>query len=351
MSVVVTTCQESIQPSPAHFNVGCGISLLGLLATLCIHSARTRHMRTQTAFSAKRLLYRAITSLAPAICVINFLAVTSPPSHKFAGLVQHIVVAGSMAAFMELLLLLCYRTSLAPDGGGEADVPGIANVLQLWETSFSTCTLCGGVEPSAYINGVLSVMTRQADIDFWASPPIGCWFALCPGWPCGQRQRPTPRLIALLRHAVLLYAVGAVFGPMLELWVEGVPALAAHHAAVGRAVSLLETIVTLTALYALFITYRLSKGPLHAYHTTLKFAAVKILVFATPLQRHLLTNVLGASSGVWWLHVLTVAECPLLSALLWRAFPPSELPSAAGRTVAERDSDDEATRLVASATP
>ena len=28
----------------------------------------------------------------------------------------------------------------------------------------------------------------------------------------------------------------------------------------------------------------LSKAPLRAYHTTLKFAAVKALVFATPLQ-------------------------------------------------------------------
>ena len=100
---------------------------------------------------------------------------------------------------MELLLLLCYRTSLAPEGGGEVDVPGIANVLQLCESSFSSCTVCGGVEPSAYINGVLSVLTQQPEIAFWTSPPVGCCFSLCGDFlPCGRRDRPTPRLVDLV---------------------------------------------------------------------------------------------------------------------------------------------------------
>ena len=89
---------DAIQPSPSHFSAGCGISLVGLFATLCYHSHKTRQMRSTTSFSTKRILYRLITSLAPTICMLNFLAVTSPPMHRFAALVQHIVVAGVMAA-------------------------------------------------------------------------------------------------------------------------------------------------------------------------------------------------------------------------------------------------------------
>ena len=109
--------------------------------------------------------------------------------------------------------------------------------------------------------------------------------------------------------------------------------------------------MTLLALYALFMTYRLAKAPLRSYHTTLKFAAVKALVFATPLQRALLNSIFGAA-GPWWLHVVFVAETPLLLLLLALAFPASELPMLPRDHDAESDatggarSDDEAARLV-----
>ena len=60
--------------------------------------------------------------------------------------------------------------------------------------------------------------------------------------------------------------------------------------------------MTLLALYALFMTYRLAKAPLRSYHTTLKFAAVKALVFVTPIQRALLNAVFGGA-GLWWFHI------------------------------------------------
>merc|ERR1740130_1076186 len=99
------------------------------------------------------------------------------------------------------------------------------------------------------------------------------------------------------------------------------------------------------------MTYRLARGPLRAYHTTLKFAAVKALVFATPLQRALLNSIFG-TAGPWWLHVVFVAEMPLL---LDHVFVAETMPGARddhdGHD-AESDatggarSDDEAARLV-----
>ena len=95
----------------------------------------------------------------------------------------------------------------------------------------------------------------------------------------------------------------------------------------------------------------LTKAPLRSYHATLKFAAVKALVFATPLQRALLNYMFGVA-GPWWLHVTFVAETPLLLLLLVRAFPASELPMLPRDHDTGRDatgdarSDDEAAHLV-----
>ena len=333
---------------PAHYRTGCCISLAGLAATTIYHERMRQRMRASTVLSAKRVLYHAITCLSPAICIVNTLAVTSPSMHATARLMQHVIVAGSMWAFMELLLLLCYRMFLAREAGGsEREMPGISNVLQQLESSFSTVCSMSGFESSHYIDGILSVLSAQPEIAFWASPPIGCCWVLLPSWPCGRRHRPTARLIALLRRAVMGYAIGAVLAPTAELWIAGAPAIASPlKGQVLRVVSMIESTVTVLALYSLFITYRLSKAPLHAYHTTLKFASVKILVFATPLQRMVLTRAFGEAEGTWWAQVLTCVETPLLSLLLWRAFPPSELPSGSAVGGADGHSDDEGTRLV-----
>lgn len=326
---------------PLHFASGCAVSAACLVATLLLHRRLDREHAAR-ASSAKRALYRVILCLAPALGMVNFLAVTSPPMHHGATVVQHVVVAGIMMGFMELLLLLCYRVSLADEEGGEAAVPAIPNVLEHFEASISKWTPGVGLAPSRAIEGCTSVLARQ-EIAFWASPPIGCCFILCPSWPCGRRQRPSVQLVVLLRRMVAAYAAGVVVAPLAETWLDGVPGLSDERREFARRlIELGETVVTLLALYSLFITYRLSKAALHAYHTTLKFAVLKALVFCTPLQRMLLSAALGPSEGVWWLHVLVVAETPLLAILLGRAFPASELPSDAPRA----ESDDEEARLV-----
>lgn len=427
---------KSLEPAEETYYAGCIVSLLGLLVTLAHHKSTVRALRARTAFSAKRLLYRLILSLAPALAAINFLAVTSPSPavHRFAGFAQHVLVAGVMACFMELLLLLLFRTSLAsvrpeydPAAGSEAAIPGIANVLQLFEASFSKFE--ASIEPSRYMEAIVGVLRAQQPINYWASPPLGCGFALCPSLPCGARRHPSARQLAVLRRAVLVYAAGAFASPLLEMWVEGVPCAplrsngpAARHAqrraisdahvprragcrshtrlhkhreGAAMAARVLEGCVTLLALYSLFITYRLSRVPLASYHTSLKFASVKVrrrgpralthwregawpgaspgrvetvkaattrwrgrrhvrtataasalaapqvLVFVTPLQRTLAVAAAG-DAGLWWSHVLTLVETPLLSLLLARAFPAAELPAVA-RAI---DSDDESANLM-----
>ena len=340
--------QRMATPVPDGYAVGCWISAVGLAATLAHHRQLVRGLRARTAFSAKRLLYRLITGLAPALAVVNVVAVTSPPMHKACAVAQHVIVAFVMTCFMELLLLLCFRISLAEEAsGGEASLPGINNILEHFEASFSSLT--PALSPSHFMTKCVAVLAQQPDINFWASPPIGCCFALCPSLPCGKRHRPSALLLVLLRRAIFAYVLGVTVAPVLETWVDGVPGISEdHRVAAKRAANAVETGVTVLALYALFITYRLSRAPLHSYHTTLKFAAVKILVFLSPLQRLALTSLLGASAGPWWHHVLMVAECPLLSYLLGHAFPASELPSAAAAaaTQAVPDSDDEVARLI-----
>jgi len=121
---------------PRGYRVGCLLALVGLLTTLVMHRRGVAQLRAND-LSAKRLLYQLIVGLAPAIAVFNYLAVTSPPFARVALLAQHIMVAVTMFCFMELLLLLLYRTAIAHGASEEADFPGIANVLQQWELSFS----------------------------------------------------------------------------------------------------------------------------------------------------------------------------------------------------------------------
>lgn len=259
--------------APEHFHAGCTIASTGLIFTFLHHHLNRRQLRIHTVLSAKRVLYTLITNLAPALGLVNFLAVTSPPMSSVCGLAQHIVVAVVMASFMELLLLLCYRTSLSLDGSSDKNVPPISNVLQQLEASYASFSWSGGFESSRYIDGIISVVAQQPEMAFWASPPIvrsqrnahpctsplwalclgpvrcqGCCFALCPRLPCGQRQRASARLIALLRRAVYAYALGSVVGPIAELWVEGAPGMGSYRPLVRRAVGLVELVVTAFAL-------------------------------------------------------------------------------------------------------
>ena len=123
-------------PPPEHYQIGLAIATCGLLVTMGLHRHAVRALRARTAFSSKRVLYRLITGLAPAIAWVHFLAVTSPPMHRVAALTHHCLVAFVMACFMELLLLLLFRTARAGEGGvDESAVPAIPNVLQ--ETTYT----------------------------------------------------------------------------------------------------------------------------------------------------------------------------------------------------------------------
>lgn len=281
-------------------------------------------------------------------CVL-LTAVSNPPhvrDYAILFLPQHAIVAVVMAAFMELLLLLLFRTALASrdEDSDESQLPGISNVLEHFEASFSRFER--EFEPSHFISGIVDLLQNQPKVAFWASPPVGCCFALCPALPCGQPQLPSARLIAFLRRAVLVYASGAVIAPLIEAWVGGVPSLAAHRDLARETAHATELAVTLLALYSLFITYRLARAPLLMYHTTLKFAAIKVLVFVSPVQSALLRAALGPQQGSWSLHVLTVIETPLLALLLARAFPETELPRRAASVTPL--SDLESSSLLAS---
>ena len=129
----------SDHPPPEHYQVGLVIATCGLLITLGMHRRANHALRARTAFSSKRVLYRLITGLAPAIAWVHFLGVTSPPMHRVAALAHHCLVAFVMACFMELMLLLLFRTARAGEGGvDESAVPAIPNVLQVPYSAHAT---------------------------------------------------------------------------------------------------------------------------------------------------------------------------------------------------------------------
>jgi len=302
------------------YSTVCGAALFGLIVTYALHYRATLALRDGTTFSAKRLLYQFIVRLAPAIASLNFLAVTSPPMHRTISMLQHVVVAGCMACFMELLLLLLYRTSSAPHGRAEALMPPITNIVQKFEMSLEDYNQSDG----DYLNTVLTLLRQQPAIAIWTSPPIGCCFLLCPCCPCGKPQAPTICLLWMLRRTVLVYVLGAIVAPFFEMWLEGVPALDHYHEAAQYCTWIVETLAMLLALYSLFIMYRLAHDPLSHYQTTLKFLAIKLVMWVFTLQRIALVSHFG-HVGLWWAHAAICVECPALSILLMFAFPASEL--------------------------
>ena len=113
---------QGILSKPAGYSHGCLVAAAGLVFTFELHRRQRYALRSETAFSAKRLLYELITArdapsnpnhqcsqivltachslqtnhayssslvaVAPAIALVNFLAVTSPHLHKSVTIAQ-----------------------------------------------------------------------------------------------------------------------------------------------------------------------------------------------------------------------------------------------------------------------
>ena len=58
-------------PPPEHYQIGLMIATCGLLVTMSLHRRAVRALLERTAFSSKRVLYRLITGLAPALSLIH----------------------------------------------------------------------------------------------------------------------------------------------------------------------------------------------------------------------------------------------------------------------------------------
>lgn len=166
---------------------------------------------------------------------------------------------------------------------------------------------------------------------YWSSPPLCCLLSFV---PCclparlGFLSRPdvaSVRLLRFCRASLFLYLVGMPLVPFLQLLVRAQLA----HGHIPTVLLLLlwsQWVLSMLALYALFIAYRLTHTPLHAFRTTAKFATIKVLVLLSPVQKELLKYSLGVQLGEFWNTALLAAEMPALGFLLLRAFPASELP-------------------------
>ena len=130
------------------------------------------------------------------------------------------------------------------------------------------------LDPRDYVESIASSLRQQPPMPYWASPPLCCIFYLTPCCFLGQPGTATARLLKFCRHGLLGYLVGMPLVPFLSLLVKA-QFERGKHALLLLGLVWCQWSLSLFALYALFITYRLTRVPLKDFRTTAKFATIK----------------------------------------------------------------------------
>eukprot|EP00322_Chrysochromulina_rotalis_P007033 CAMPEP_0115840420 /NCGR_PEP_ID=MMETSP0287-20121206/6761_1 /TAXON_ID=412157 /ORGANISM="Chrysochromulina rotalis, Strain UIO044" /LENGTH=258 /DNA_ID=CAMNT_0003294029 /DNA_START=197 /DNA_END=973 /DNA_ORIENTATION=+ len=244
--------------------------------------------------------------IGPVFAVTNTLGTIVPSLHPVFDLLTHIYVSVAMWAFLELLCLM---------------------VVQV-KSRQHTADLAMLLDPEDYHAEVLRSLSDQPPLRLWAAPPLGCCFHLpcLHSTPCGSSSRPTMELLTFTRGILVGYMLLMPQLPALRMLLH---VARAHHPFIAISLAIFESVLSVIALYALFIIYHVTHEPLHAYQTTLKFVAIKSIVLMLPPQR-LLARALfeGHENEVvsnFWLSCVQALEAPLLCWLIGKAYPKEEL--------------------------
>ena len=295
--------------------VRCALALLGALAAIYIHQQTVDGLYDNTGPSSRRGLYYRIVVFPVIYGVSHALAVVLPEMIEYASLLSHIFLASTMNTFIDLLLLLTYRS--ATKGPAPA-------VLFFDKHAYA-------------LESVHGVLMDQPPLKYWAVPPLGCIFLLpgC-GWtPCGKEALPSLDLLVSLRAMLRLFAIVAPLETVSRTAIErdlvniGTFAFYEHVALL-----ILQLVIALFASYSLFVMFMITHVPLRDQRTAWKFASIKVIVAMDQIQRPLL-EVLAGPENMSWLTVIQALEAPLVCVLMQHAFRPEELKDGEPRTMAQ----------------
>ena len=193
------------------------VSSACLLATLLLHRRAVAALRAAAPFSAKRMLYRLITSLAPAIGLVNFLAVTSPPMHQAARSRLLPARGGRDGVLLGAAAAAASPRGARLRGGVDASrVPPIANVCS---ASGVLLQVRGRLRALLPLSRPPPCCAQPAPRRSGRRRPLSAGSSAGDAvQPAGAAERAADR-IAAPRRARL--AACALLAPLFETWVEG----------------------------------------------------------------------------------------------------------------------------------
>ena len=322
---------------PWKYVLGCVLSFSCCAMAIRWHSLHMNELSSGSRPSGRRGLYMLIAKLGPVAAFTSTVGTAIPVLHKSLELLLHIFISVVMWAFLELLFLMTVQESKNSNamGEGSQDMQERSSARNVWEqTDLDLAVL---LDPEDYFVAVRASLQSQPPLRLWAAPPLGCCFHLpCfRSTPCGRSALPDVQLLAFTRRVLVMYMTLMPSVPLVRM-VLYVSTGGRHLVAI--VLNLAEGLLSILALYALFICYRVTHHILHDYCTTRKFVAIKAIILLLQPQRLLVQSLVGDGTTEFWLSCLQSLEAPILCWFLATSYPRHELASrAASRSQGERD--------------
>mmetsp|Transcript_24552 Transcript_24552/g.40693 ORF Transcript_24552/g.40693 Transcript_24552/m.40693 type:complete len:360 (-) Transcript_24552:36-1115(-) len=308
---------------PVDKTIGFVLAIVSLTVVLCLHFEHHKRLRRRTTSSGQRGIYVIICRLAPAVAMAHCIAVVMPPLSEFMLVVSEVYISVAMYAFLELQLMLLWQKKHDEENGGGG--------------GRSEVSLAFVVDPHDYLTEIEDFLQGKAHREVWAPPPLHIilrWLPFLQRLPCGKQTVPSYKLLKFTRHALIAYIFGLPFKTFFDIVVKD------EFAGVEKYIFIpfvaVEFVLANVALYALLITYNLTKESLKDFNVLWKFVAIKAIVAVGFWQGLFFASLSAGLKGsaaadfgeavVFWQAVVRTVEAIPLCLLLHFAFPHEELP-------------------------
>ena len=292
--------------------------------------------------TTRRNLFLRICALTPIYAVSCLLGITIPRGSLLWLEVMHVYESMVVLTFSELMLHLIFC-----EMGTKNQLEALSH-FGAYDGSFFDSS--GG-----YLNEVARVLASRTaqPTRLLASAPLCCCLdplaSLFPTFvekgplPCGRRILPNVALLRGVRSAMRAFVVGLPTLAVIRLWArEAWDRPPGVLEGIEQATSLVEAMLTMSALYALVVLYRACKGVIPHHRLSYKFAAIKAILLLNNIQKLLIqvfTDVQASHNpaaaaafclspsphAAWVQYVFLLIELPTVAYLHTRTYRIQEL--------------------------
>jgi len=187
------------------------------------------------------------------------------------------------------------------------------------------------------VASIVDTFQKQDRQKYHAVPPIGCCCALC----MTPRAFTTQDMLCIV-NCLRQFVVAVPCFALMHMWaVVALPKTGGIYNLqnVSMFVQVGQILSAIVALHGLFCLYKATHDVLHEWSTTRKFVAIKLILIVEMYQKILINKLvehkdrsgnegcllLGEHRAAFWAMWWLVPESLLMTYLMWKAFPASEL--------------------------